>query len=140
MSDHLGKRLVRMRGDTLLVVDGLYRITLGPDGQLVSDRRAPEEGDCRKLLIPSLADRYRTCGETRGAAVPGPWIRESTIVRIDADRVDSIGPFFMSDGWRSRSGPMPFIQHVRMYGLDRGEDVPANPSPAARPAGAGTSR
>ena len=101
MSDHLGKRLLRLKGDTLLVIDQLFWIILGPDGQLVDERREPGEGGCRK--IPAAGEHYLACGNTRSDEVPGPWTRESTIVRLDGDRVDSIGPFFLADGWRDRS-------------------------------------
>ncbi len=103
MNDHQGKRLLRLRGDTLLVISGFYRITFGPDGRLVEHRLQPEEGACRSLTIPAAGDEYAECRTTSGDVVPGPWVRESTIVRIGQDQVDSIGPFFLSDGWRSHS-------------------------------------
>ncbi len=103
MSNHTGKRLLRLPGDTLLVTSGNYWITFGPDGQLVDHRLVPSEDGCRRLRIPATGDRYLECGNTRSAEVPGPWTRESTMVRMAQDRVDSLGPFFLRDGWRSRS-------------------------------------
>lgn len=103
MTNHQGKRLLRLPDDTLMVISGNYWITFDPDGKLVDHRMEPEEDGCRRLRIPAIGDRYLTCGRTRSDGVPGPWTRENTIVRIAQDRVDSLGPFFMGDGWQSRS-------------------------------------
>ena len=102
MSDHRGKRLLRLKGDTLLVISEPTWITFDPDGQLVDHRHEPRRGGCQK--IPEASERYLECRNTRGDGVPGPRIRESIIVRTGLDQVDSLGPFFRSDGWRNHSG------------------------------------
>lgn len=104
MNDHQGKRLLRLPGDTLLVISELDWITFDRDGQLVDDRREPGEDGCKRLTIPTASDRYLECHETKSDRVPGPVTGVSHIVRIARDRVDSIGPFFLADGWRSHSG------------------------------------
>lgn len=104
MTNHAGKKLLRLPGDTLLVISENYWITFGPDGQLIDHRRLePDQDGCRRLRIPVSGDRYLECGRTRSDGVPGPWTRENFIVRIAQDRVDSVGPFFLRDGWQSRS-------------------------------------
>lgn len=102
MSDRPGKSLLKLPGDTLLIVSGNSWITFGPDGKLADHRHEPNEGGCRKLKIPGTDGRYLECRNTRNTGVPGPWTTESTIVRIEHDQVDSIGTFFLLDGWRTR--------------------------------------
>lgn len=102
MSDHRGKRLLRREGDTLLVISESTWITFDPEGRLADQRRELGENGCRK--IPGASGRYLECRTTKGDALPGPRTRESIIVRMGPSQVDSIGPFFLSDGWQNNFG------------------------------------
>lgn len=99
--------LWRLPGDTLLVRNGLYRITWDPNGELV-DHSMEETGvyeDCGTWLIYGFVGRYLSCGNTRRSGTPGPWIFENTVLRVESmqDEVDTIATFFREDGWRDRS-------------------------------------
>ncbi len=102
------KTLRRLLGDTLLVRSGLYWITRGPDGALIDHRSVGPEMDvnCQRMSIIGSRDRYLACGNTRAAEIPGPWTRETSVLRIGlaGDQVDTIGTFFREDGWRGRDG------------------------------------
>lgn len=87
------KTLQKLSGDTLLIRSGLSRITRGPDGTLVDHSRTEPEmdGNCNRLAISGSSDRYLECHNTRFSETPGPWTRETTIVRIGQaqDQVDT---------------------------------------------------
>lgn len=103
------KSLIRLQGDTLLIKSGRNRIRRGPHGMLVDHEVENISGlggydRCSGLTTPppdDTAPRLARCLRTRRLRIPGPWISETTVIRVASDpiRIDTIATFFIEDGW-----------------------------------------